>query len=182
MNLPEYTEDWSMDVILEGPDGLEASSDFVYDAAASGRSDLQICSFYLPGTYTIRATVSAYDYDYNNTTFDLAPSKFTLRKPRTQTTVKASTTNPSKGQVVRFNVVSKDERPKGYFPNDYADVILQALKGGKWVNVKGTKGYTNSSGRTVLKVRFAGKAVKVRARTLGDEYNTGSYSGTLTLR
>ncbi|MCR6033363.1 hypothetical protein GGQ22_18260 [Nocardioides sp. zg-579] len=182
VDLPEDTESWSMDVSVEGPDGLEATSDFLYEVPASGRSSFQVCSFDMPGTYTIRASVEAYDSSWEETTFELAPSTFTLRKPRTKTTIKASTTRPRKGQVVRFTVVSKDERPRGYFAHAYADVVLQTFKAGRWVNVKGTKTYTGSTGRAVIKTRFAGSKVRMRARTLADDDTTGSQSAAVTLR
>lgn len=40
------------------------------------------------------------------------------------------------GHVVSFTVQVKDQRPRGYFPSDGVDVVLQVLRNGKWVKAR----------------------------------------------
>jgi hypothetical protein len=130
---------WSMDVIVRGPDGLEVTNDYLYDEPATGTGRFQLCSGDPAGRYTLTATGEACDSDYNCYNFSLPGSTFRMRKPRTKTFLTATPTNAHKGQVVKFKVTSKEERPRGYFPNEYATVKLQIRHGGKWKLIRGSR-------------------------------------------
>jgi hypothetical protein len=182
VELPAGTADWSMDVYAYSPDGLEASSDFIYDAAETGTGNFFFCGYEMPGRYTIEAEVEACDADYDCSTFSLDESSFYMRKPRTKTLLSASPLDARRGQVVKFVVTSKDERPRGYFRNDYARVYLQRKDGQRWVKIKGSQGLTGSNGKEVIKLRYTGGRPKVRAVTAASDAYSKSTSKPVTIR
>lgn len=182
IDLPSEADGWSADITVRGPDGLEATSDFIYDAPTHGTSEFQLCSFDEPGRYTITGEVEWHDYDYNTYTFSLRSSSFTMRAPRTRTSLTASATRVRRGAVVRFQITSKEERPAGYYPNEYDTVVLQRFVNGTWERIPGARGFTNERGRDVLKGRMTSAKAKVRALTPGEDGQSSSASRPIVLR
>jgi len=84
---------------------------------------------------------------------------------------------------VKFKVTSKDERPAGYFSNDYAKVRVQRYTSGVWATIKGGRLTTNEFGKAIMRYRFdASGREKFRAITVTDTYYTGSTSTKVVLR
>lgn len=173
-----YGPYWNMDLQLLGPDGNEAASAYVYGEASGGSDDFFLCeSPNLAGTYSIRGTGEACDADYDCLPITAAPGTVTFRLPKTRTSLIAKPRRAAKGQVVRFIITSTDERPTGYFGTSYATVKLQAKRNGSWRNID--KAMTSDRGRVVVRTRYTGGRVAVRAVTLGDSDRTGSTSRIL---
>ncbi|WP_137292013.1 hypothetical protein [Nocardioides dongxiaopingii] len=179
--LPEWAVDWDMQVTLYGRDGLSAGSDYV-SGPTSGVSEALACLE--PGRYTIEAMVDAYDEYYNEYSFQLAPKSFTVRKARSRTTLQVSNNNPSRGDVVTMRGTVKDERPRGYFPTDFAKVVLEVYRAGRWQVSRGIYDYSNNRGRVVLKGRYLGEPISIRLRTKSDDSENwaGSVSRKVRLR
>lgn len=178
---------WNMDFKLVGPDGIEVSTNYEYGpqvGTVQGTADFQICRYpNLPGTYTVTGTGESCPTAGSDvcTTITVAPYTVSVRLPMTRTTIKASTLRPSKGQVVRFVVKVTDERPTGYFATSSAKVQLQRKVGAAWKAVRGSATST-SRGRAVIKSRYTGGVVKVRAITKVTDELTGSTSKPVVLR
>ena len=177
-----YTESWTMDLQLIGPDGNEVDTDFLYDDKGTvGSADFFLCdSPNLPGTYSIRGAGEACNADYDCVGITSPTSTTTFRLPRTRTTLKMKPSRPRKGQVIRFILSSKDERPAGYFATSYASVALQVKRARGWRNWERTA--TDDRGRTVIKARYSGRPAKVRAITTSTSESTGSTSSILRVR
>ena len=154
VSVPEDTDGWSMGVVLLGPDGIEVTSDYVYDAPTSGRGKIQICDSELAGGYTLQAFVEGYDTDYNKFAFELPATRFQMRQTRTRTALTASTTNPSCGDVVRLRIATTGERPRGYFPTRYTPVTIQRRVDGVWRTIRSSRGYTDAKGKETVRLRF----------------------------
>jgi hypothetical protein len=170
-----YGPYWNMDVELVGPDGNVTATSYLYGQSPTGTDSLFLCdSPNLPGTYTIRGTGEMDGPNYTDVPISAAPSTVTFRLPKTRTLVKATPKRPAKGQVVRFVITSKDERPAGYYGTSYAGVKLQVKRNGSWRTFDSTM--TNDSGRVVVKGRYSGRRVAVRAVTTGHSDRTGSTS------
>ena len=155
-------DSWSVDIEITGPDGTSAGSDFVssFFDPATGTVEAFFCGSEMPGTYTVSGsgTWSDYETDRYDVPFSLGSGTFTMRLPKSKTTAKGKQT--ARAYVV--NVTVKDERPNGYFPTDFANVKLQKLVGGGWVQIPGAKDYT-SDGRVSFTVSTKGPSYKVRA-------------------
>jgi hypothetical protein len=184
MALPEGTQHWDITVSLIGPDGLEASSDYVYGSASDttgGTGRVQVCGSFAGGRYKLTGELEYDDSDWVTRTVPTGAASITLRKPNTRTVLSASTRNPRIGQVVTLRTRATDERPNGYFGTDYAAVRIQKLAGGRWVGV--AKVYTNTKGNGSTKMRFKSrKPVKLRAVTAATDSAAKSVSRTIKLR
>ncbi|PVG82150.1 hypothetical protein DDE18_15860 [Nocardioides gansuensis] len=178
---PPGHADWWVNLVLTGPDGNEADTAYV-DAGDAGSTFFLCEDPNLPGTYTITGSGTACNADYDCVPITATPSSATFRLPMTITRIKARPRDPDKGQPVRFIVTSRDERPAGYFGTPYASVKLQSKRSGAWRTVPGTKTYTNDRGRAVIRARYLGGRVKVRAVTASNSERTGSTSRTITFR
>lgn len=177
-----FSAGWSLELQLIGPDGNEIDSDFLLDDPTVGVGSFFLCeSPNLAGTYTVRTgeTARACNSEYDCVPITSTTSYAQFRLPMTRTTVKANVIRPRKGQVVRFTITSRDERPEGYFGTPYAAVRLQAYRDGRWRSIKKTS--TSDTGRATIEARYAGKKVKVRAVTDGDSSRTGSTSRTIRI-
>lgn len=174
-----YSVDWNMDLQLFAPDGNETSSAYVYGSATSGSDSFFLCdSPNLAGTYRVQGTGKACDSDYNCVPISAATALVTFRLPMTRTTLRAKPKSPDRGQVVRFNVSAKDERPAGYFGTSYATVRLQSRRpGGSWRTISKTS--TNDSGAAAMQARYQGQRVAVRAVTRSTSDLSGSVSRTI---
>lgn len=172
---PGYGPYWNMDIELVGPDGNATASSYLYGQSRTGADSLFLCdSRNLPGTYTIRGTGEMDGPNDSNVPISAVASSVTFRLPKTRTLVKATPKRPEKGQVVRFVIKSKDERPAGYYGTSYADVKLQVKRNGSWRTFDSNM--TDESGRVVVKGRYSGRRVAVRAVTASDSDRTGSTS------
>ena len=137
---------WNLSLSIKGPDGIEDFSDYLYSSEypSSGSAQVQVCSIDDPGTYTVEATGEFTDYDTDQDgTYTLPSSTFNVRQPKSKTTLKVKQLPQNK---MRLTVTVKDERPNGFFPSEYADVKLQAFKGGRWVTAHSGTGYTDEKG------------------------------------
>ncbi|MEO9322831.1 hypothetical protein ABFT23_05030 [Nocardioides sp. C4-1] len=142
LELPEYTDGFSADINIYGPDGLEAGSGFVYGDGSdgAGTEEVFMCDDPRPGRYRLQAEVEACDYDYNCFDYVVDGSSFNLRYPRSRTLIKATS-----GQRHRIAVTVKEERPRGYFTTDsYNTVVLEKKQGKRWARV--SRGYTDARG------------------------------------
>jgi hypothetical protein len=119
-----------------------------------------------------------------NSASQLPPATFHMRLPETKTALSVSTKRRRFDQVLRFKVKTTDERPYGFFPTEYADVLLQVAGNGKWQNLRGSKTTTDSRGRATIKVRATNddSAVQVRAVTKRDDEYAGSESKVIRIR
>lgn len=188
LELPADTESWSMDVIVRSEDGLEATSDYVYDEPGlSGASDFQLCPSDGPGTYTLHATVEYYDSDYNESTMDLPVATFAMRLPMTRTTLTA-TVKPNRAKKMKVVVLrtrTADERPNGYFPTSYPDVVIQYQQAGSWRTLPNADVSAGRDGKGVARFKWPiGKRAILRAHTVPEDWDdyTESFSKSVTVR
>ena len=178
---PGYTDDVTLNVITTGPDGLEADTDHIsYEGPST--DDFLLCGDILAGSYAMTVTGRACNDDYQCYNFALPPTSFQVRFPHTATSLKVTPKHPRKSQIVRLQISSKDERPAGYFPNDYAGVFLEQKKPGKgWLRVRHSKTTTKSNGKVTLQYRYRGGRIVVRAATAPIGYHEASYSRQVTI-
>jgi hypothetical protein len=125
------SSDWDLEVSLVGPDGIEVSSDYLYDADPN-IDGLQLCGFEQPGTYTVKATGEWYDDDFNTHPMSLAPAKVAVRRQASHTTAKLKAKAVKKGRVLQVKATVRDGRLTGYFPTSYAGVRLEKRVHRKW--------------------------------------------------
>lgn len=183
VGVPGGAQGWSLDVTAYGPDGTYGGSDYFYDGSdpMSGTGHVFLCGgLDRPGRYTLRAKLEWYDANWNSYTKWLRPSSFSLRSPRTRTTLTVSDRSPRRGQIVRFGIGSRGERPRGYFANEYADVRLQRLVGGRWTHLRGSRTWTDWRGRTTLMLRADGPRRGAWVRAVTDA--TAEYSSSASRR
>lgn len=161
--------DWSLLVTAYDPRGIESTSAWLWkdegdppSGTASGENGLMICNFEPAGTYTLRAELNFYGGPYNDET--LPESSFTMRKPYTRTRLRVNDKTAAYGQRLKFRIVSKAEYPRGYFANEYANVILQRRTPAGWRKIG--RYSTNENGVAVARVRWWHRTpVPVRALT-----------------
>ncbi|MGY2873683.1 hypothetical protein ACVW00_000873 [Marmoricola sp. URHA0025 HA25] len=178
----DYPYQWSVDVPgtgtyralhtqLVAPGGAIADTGYVVPDAnvSSGTSTFFLCTQTDPyGSYTIRSQVEwGSDPEHIGAPVSLADSQFTLRKPRTRTSLSVSTRRPAYGQVVKYRVRATDERPTGYFGTPAAWVVVQRKVDGHWVRLKGGRAMTHATGYITVRLPYLQhhKAMRVRALT-----------------
>jgi hypothetical protein len=182
--IPADAQSWTLDVTALGPDGKVAETDAVSNEEPVGVRSFFVCT--RPdgfGTYTIHSTfhwLPEGSEDWSGSTLD--DSTFTLRKPFTTTTVRASTHRPRHGELVTYRIRSFDERPTGYAPNGLAWVHLEKKRHGHWVRLKGGRGMTHSTGRVALRVRYLGHHERLRIRAVTEPSVRYAASASPTLR
>jgi hypothetical protein len=170
INADQASYDWSLQVTAYDPRGIEATSSWIWkdegdppSGTAGGDNALSICSGERPGRYTIRAELNFYGGPYTDQI--LPESSFTLRLPRTRTSLKVNDRSAALGQRLRFKIRSKTEFPTGYFGSEYERVVLERKAGARWLRM-GRRYTTNSRGVAVAKVSWdSRRPVKVRAVT-----------------
>lgn len=175
--IPARAADWVMEVDLIGPDGGQASWDFVWGGRQTGSGNLYIFSSSLPGRYTIRASGEWYDANYDSHAFTVPASTFMMRKAHSKTTLSVSDRTPRKGQTITMKVTIKDERPRGYFKTQYAPVKLQRKVGGTWKTYGWGTGKTSANGTVKFRTKFTGKPTKIRAVAVSD---TGDWTRSVS--
>lgn len=186
---PADAYSWSIELTIQAPDGTAAGSVYVgRSSPATGVATESVCTdYYGPGTYSVAGVYEVVQPDgalYTKTVrTPVTPFTFDLRLPYATVAAKPSDKSPRVGQRVKVHVKLTDERPSGgYFPTADAPVTLQRLKGSKWVAIHGTKEYTTTSGKAVLKFRSAWKG-KTRFRVRANAGFIGKVdSSTFTLR
>ena len=179
------TADWNVDVEITDPFGAHESGDYIYDAEPrSGTSSLNLCGSGIdsPGTYTITATLTWYDASYNKFTEPPTVVSFTLARPATRTTIRASTTSPDYNTKVVFRAKSTVQGRLAYAPHQYEKVRLEAYVDGTWRKIDTTT--TDSYGRAKFTYRWNTHKprVKVRAVTLGSPAWAPSASDRVVIR
>ena len=179
------TADWDVDISITDPFGAQESSDFVYDAEPStGTEVLSLCGDGIdrPGTYTISATMTWYDADFNKHIEPATSVQFTLAKPATRTTLRVSDPRPAYDQKLRFKTKSTIQGRLGYSRLEYKKVRLEAYRRGAWRKID----TTTTDGDGIARFRYRWNThrhrVKVRAVTLGTATWTRSASPRITIR
>ncbi|MBC2934645.1 hypothetical protein [Nocardioides sp. zg-1228] len=175
-----YASNWDMELRLVGPDGNDVDTDSLSGRTLSGAGDFFLCeSPNLAGTYAVIGTGQACNADDECVPISASGST-SFRLPQTRTTLRFAPKRPAKGETIRFVITSKDERPAGYFGTSAAMVRLQARRSGSWRTIR--KAGTNDFGKAVIKARYSGRPVKVRAVTRSDGHRTGSASRVVVVR
>jgi hypothetical protein len=176
---------WDLSTTLIGPGGATVASDYVARPTSGSSTFGLLCpSAHGYGRYTIRSAVRWGDDESSlGAPVALDDAHFTLRKPRSRTTLTASTRRPASGQVVRYRVTAYDERPAGYRPRAFAWVHLEQRRSGHWVRLKGGRAMTHATGRIVIRLRYAAhhRRTLIRAVTEPTTRYTRSTSPTLRL-
>jgi len=175
---------WDLTAELVRPDGHVTATDYVAQPAATGTSTFGLlCPSDGYGTYTVRATLR---WGPDQTTLTqssrLDDAHFTLRKPRSRTTLTASTRRPVSGQVVRYRVTAYDERPSGFVRRAFAWVHLEKRAAGHWVRIKGARAMTHSNGAVRVRLRYLGHHRTLRLRAVTEPTSRFSRSASPTLR
>jgi len=185
VTVPDGAGYWDLRVSLRGPDGHETATDFVALPGPSGTSafDYLCPPDDLYGTYTIRARL---EWGPDEETVDqgtqLADAHFSMRKPRTRTSLSVSTHRPAYGQVVIYRIFTRDERPGGYYPTSFAWVFLQRRVDGHWVRVRGSRTLTHSTGRVRLRLRYLHHHKPMRYRAVTEPSSRFSRSASPSIR
>jgi hypothetical protein len=186
VHVPGGGEYRAINTTLVAPDGAVADTGYVVpgDNNASGTSTFVLCQEIDPyGTYTIRAEVEwAPTKDATKTSSTLDDAHFTLRKPFTTTSVRASDRHPAYGQRVRYRITTLDERPTGDAPNAFAWVHLEKRSHGHWVRMRNGRGMTHSTGRVTLRIRYLGHHTRMRIRAVTEPTVRYAASVSPTLR
>lgn len=147
-------------------EGLNTSSDSLAPTGTQ-TSDLCLAPWLEAGRYSLMGTLYLVDSNYRETTFELPPVSFNLRKPESYTTLRVKPKSPRKGNIVRIFVTSKFESEDGTPLPVADDVILQQRKSGRWRKFAGEVKTTNAKGVAVYKVKnWKLKKVTLRAKTL----------------
>lgn len=133
LDLPSGTTNWSLDLTITKPDGEEIASDYQYGTGRIGtlESDVMICGSEDAGELTAAGTVEGSGSSIRDYELDITPTTFTMRRPQSQTIAKLLG-KPKCGKTVRIKSTTLDERPNGFFPAEYGDVVLQQQIGSKW--------------------------------------------------
>lgn len=192
LDLPEGTTDWSLDVSIQTPDGTEIGSDYVYGTGRIGTlsSSTFLCGAEDAGLLTALGTVEGYGDEVSDYTMSMSPQFFVMRRPYSQTTTQLLNA-PKCGKTVKVAITTKDERPNGYFPADYADIALQQLRNGTWTTVASTETYTedDTTGTGVASIRWKAnrkgkcKPLTLRGTSLFEaDYRDASYGPAIPLR
>jgi hypothetical protein len=160
---------WDAVVRFLGPSGQRVGTDYLYDGTdnASGKSTELICDDDPVGVYDIVLEVTFYDEDGNEVDTAESADSFRLRKPRTRTSFTVTDRTPAYYQFLTFRIVSKIEGPRGYVPNRYEDVVVEARRAGGWKRIFGSRGTTNRRGVVSLRARWERrKPLAIRAATV----------------
>lgn len=178
-------DDWDATATFRaGPNDKKVGTDYLYRGKdeTSGTSTKLICPQHPVGRYVIRLEVTFYDADGYEAGSVEGSGKFRLRKPRTRTSFTVDDRTPRYHQILTFRIVSKIEAPKGWVPNRYELVTLEARRAGGWERIRGSKERVNRHGVSKMKGRWERRApLDMRATTLGESVFRGSVSRAKTL-
>lgn len=156
---------------LYEPDGRHSQVVSVYPDTnvASGSATFSLCTQVdLYGTYTIKAMLEwGPDAEHPaESTAQLADAHFTLRQPRSRTTLTASTRRPVSGQRVTYRIRAYDENPTGYLPRAFTWVHLETRRDGHWVRIRGSRAMTHESGAVKVRIRYLKHHKRMRVRAV----------------
>lgn len=172
-----YTDDLVIGLTAYAPDGTAVASEHYY-GETSGKDVLAACDLDQEGTYRIEMRLSGASADGDIRTFT-ASSTFAMRFAATHTRASARRV----GDLVRIRLAVTRESRHGDVAYEWAAVVLQERRHGRWHRIPRTVTFTDDAGRATVRVRrHAG--VLVRARTIRmPEYApiTPSTSRPLTL-
>jgi hypothetical protein len=174
---PSPSPDWSLDIDIYDPSGNSADSEFEYGTGpvtATVDEALFLCSEDLTGTYTVKWELTAYG---NGSTTVTGSDTFVISPSETRTQLSVSDKTLAVGQVVRFKIKAKVQKPNGFFGTYGLRVVLERKRNGQWQRIPGSRSETDTAGKVVLKYRWVETSTpgKVRARTLPE---AGSYLGS----
>ena len=175
---------WDLTAELVGPTGQVTASDYVAEPAATGTSTFGLlCPSDGYGSYTIRATLRwGPEKGAVAQTSRLDDAHFTLRKPRSRTTLSASTRRPAAGQVVRYRVTAYDERPAGFARRAFAWVHLEKRVDGRWVRIRGGRAMTHSTGRITVRLAYRAHHRRMWVRAVTEPAPTYTRSTSPSVR
>lgn len=161
---------WNLRLTYQAPDGTAAGSEYINKGEPlTGVVMEQFCAdSNIPGTYTVTGTFEVTQRvgttRVETVRTEITPFTFDLRLAAVKATAKAMVKKAAIGKKVGVLVKVLDERPSGgFFPTSGAEVVLQRLKGSRWVGVPGAKGWTDGSGKVKLKYKHTWKKAKLRA-------------------
>lgn len=155
--LPAGTDTWTLEAVAVGPDGTTVATDVVLGsgASATGTGALEFCGTERAGVYELQAAVVHRDVETATEGSQTSAASFTMRTPRSRSTLKVSDRTPRFNQHVRFVMKSQHERPSGYAGTDGARVHLEVrVPGRRWITVKGSRMATDSRGRATVAYRW----------------------------
>lgn len=176
---------WALSTTLVAPDGRQVDTDYVAEPTSGTSSFGLLCTQSDPyGAYTIRARLTwGPDVDHPDASSStLDDAHFTLREPRSRTTLTSSTRRPAPGQVVRYRITASDERPSGFVRRAFAWVHLEKRSAGHWVRIKGTRAVTHSNGAVRVRLRYLGHHRTLRLRAVTEPTTRYSRSASPVLR
>jgi hypothetical protein len=177
------TSEWDLAVTLTDPRGaLEASDQVSESEPATGTGSFLLCGGIDDvGTYTITARLTSYDAAYNATAEAPVTAPFTLGKPASRTTLRASTKRPRYNGLVVFRVVSSEQARTGFSRAGSAKVRLDAYVRGRWRVVNRTT--ASDTGVSVFRYRWdLRRGVRLRAVTLGSPTRQASRSAPVLVK
>jgi hypothetical protein len=174
--------DWFLALEVRDTTGQYVSGTYAarqFGHPTSGTLGTQMCGNGLaPGTYSLAGRLQ---YGLTNSA-PVPTTTFTMRNPFTRTTIRPATKHPRKGSKVRIKVRSLDEMPTGYVAKDDARIVLQQKVKGRWKKVEGSAEATRDTGKAVVRFRYRGGKVMLRAVTKGSSDWDGSRSRAVKLR
>jgi len=166
LDLPAAAEGWYLDIKVRGPGGAVLHEDYLSDSAVREYLDhMWICSEDTrPGTFTIKGTGAWYDADYRDRETISIDQSFALRRPRSVTTLQAVNANPRPDTWAKLKTLVVAETRRGLDASKFTAVVLQRLKAGRWVLVKGSRVVTDKFGEAAFRYRYRGGRVSLRAK------------------
>lgn len=172
---------WSLTVDAFDPRGIRQTGDIVgsfeEDPVSGTVAGIQICSFEMPGSWQLRATV---DY-YQGVDEELAPVAFRMRRPATTTSLQVNDRSAAVGQRLTFTARVLGEYPNGRFALEYAPVVLQKKVGSSWRAIG--RASTDAAGRVRFSIRWPDRAARaVRAIATPSSPFAPGTSGAIIIR
>lgn len=181
--MPDFDHQYkvSMSVQVTGPDGLPAGSSTIADVPYSATRTITLLGEQMDGTYTLSATITGCDSNFDCRDTVLTPQTFQMRLPQSKTILRTRKTDVEPGNTVKLRAKVFEQRPSAFFVTDNAQIWLERRKDGKWKQVSGSKeGVTD--GTYGWSVKYTGGRDSYRAVTAkGDGHDT-STSQVVTLR
>jgi hypothetical protein len=166
--LPAAAEGWYLDLTVRGPGGGVVHEDTLSDyySTAEYLDHMWICSADTrPGKFTMKATGAWRDADWEDTPVSFSAT-FSLRLPRSVTTLRAVNANPRPDTWAKLKSLVVAETRRGLDASKFTAVVLQRLNAGRWVTVKGSRTITDKYGEATFRYRYRGGRVSLRARAM----------------
>jgi hypothetical protein len=127
LDLPAAAEGWYLDIKVRGPGGVVLHEDYLSDSAVREYLDhMWICSADTkPGTFTMKGTGAWYDADYQDRETISIDHSFSLRRPRSITTLQAVNANPRPDTWAKLKSLVVAETRRGLDASKFTAVVLQ---------------------------------------------------------